>query len=117
MARPSRGFTVSSPRPPSGTSCPTTGTTEITPSTDTDWFIDLSWSPGVMVGTLQLWYRVNGDPWNFDQQVFNVVPSYEFEIDTNTYASSGDFLEFKAICTDIGGCPDFETVPAGRNVP
>lgn len=116
MARPSRGFSAPQARQTAVITCPTTGSTIINVASSSDWFIDYTWSPSVLVGTFSQFYRVNGGPWTLDQQAFNVNSGLEIELDPHGFADPGDFLEFKGVCDDIASCPPFETAPAGQAV-
>jgi len=117
MSRKSRGITVTNPRPAVTPVCPSSGSTVLDSSDPDNWTCIYNWSPDVLVGTFQQWYQVNGTGWILDQSSVNRHSGVEIDNDPHGFADSGDFLEFKAICSDVGGCGDFETNPQGATLP
>lgn len=117
MARISRGFTVSNPRPAVHPSCPTTGNTQIDPSDPGDWVISVDWAGTQLVGICSCYLTVNGGPTQLVAVQPDVTSSTQFDFGPTDYASSGDIISVWVVCTHVAGCPDFSTIPAQESCP
>jgi hypothetical protein len=107
VSRPSRGFTVSDPRPKSVPTCPAASVITLEINSPDDWQLPTDWVPAINVGTLSLYASINGGVFDLLDVGNNVDSGYTFEFNPQASGSPGDEIRLRVDATDVGGCPDF----------